>query len=89
MVKQPRIINGLEVQVYKKTGLVFALLVFLGVGFAQAHGPTRQKVIIKEQVAAAPQTVWELVKNFHDMSWHPAVIDTVGEGGNRIGAPGC
>jgi len=60
------------------------LLIFAGI--AQAHGPSRQKVIVKQQIAASPEAVWELVKNFHDMSWHPAVVKTEGEGGNSIGA---
>lgn len=55
-------------------------------GTAQAHGPTRQKVIVTQEVSAPPQTVWEVVKHFDDMSWHPAVAKTEGEGGSTIGA---
>jgi hypothetical protein len=51
-----------------------------------AHGPTRQKVVVKEQISASPETVWNTVKNFDDMSWHPAVAMTEGEGGNKVGA---
>jgi hypothetical protein len=43
-------------------------------------------VIVKQQISADPQKVWELVKNFHDMSWHPAVAKTEGDGGNAPGA---
>ena len=70
----------------KKTVVLLSTILMLCAGLAQAHGPTRQKVIIKEEIAAPPQAVWDRVKNFHDMSWHPAVTKTEGEGGNSIGA---
>lgn len=53
---------------------------------AEAHGPTRQKVTITREVAAAPDKVWERIGNFQDMSWHPAVHSTVGQNGNEIDA---
>lgn len=53
---------------------------------ALAHGPTRQKVTLTTEVAAEPAEVWEAVGNFQDMSWHPAVHSTTGEGGNDIDA---
>lgn len=53
---------------------------------AQAHGPSRQKVTETVAVAASPETVWARVGNFQDMSWHPAVAQTTGEGGNAIDA---
>ncbi|MES9831767.1 MAG: SRPBCC family protein [Candidatus Thiodiazotropha sp. DIVDIV] len=64
--------------------LPMTLLLFAVV--AHAHGPTRQKVIVKEQISAAPEAVWELIKNFNDMSWHPVVAKTEGDGGNNVGA---
>ncbi len=66
------------------------LLLFAGLlacsAIAAAHGPTRQKVIIDQVIAAPPEKVWEVVGNFQDMSWHPAVVKTEGEGGNAPGA---
>jgi molybdenum-dependent DNA-binding transcriptional regulator ModE len=53
---------------------------------ATAHGPTRQKVTIKQAISAPPEAVWDLVKNFNDMSWHPAVAKTESSGGNTKGA---
>ncbi|WP_135506778.1 SRPBCC family protein [Roseovarius aestuariivivens] len=53
---------------------------------ALAHGPTRQKVTLTTEVAAEPAEVWEVVGNFQDMSWHPAVHSSTGEGGNDIDA---
>lgn len=55
-------------------------------GMALAHGPTRQKVTLTTEVAADPAEVWEAIGNFQDMSWHPAVHATTGEGGNEIDA---
>lgn len=53
---------------------------------ALAHGPTRQKVTVTAEVAADPAEVWARIGNFQDMSWHPAVHATAGEGGNAIDA---
>ncbi|WP_095587656.1 SRPBCC family protein [Actibacterium ureilyticum] len=55
-------------------------------GLALAHGPTRQKVTLTTEVAAAPADVWAVIGNFQDMSWHPAVHSTTGEGGNELEA---
>ena len=51
-----------------------------------AHGPTRKKVVITKEIAAPPEKVWALVQNFQDMSWHPAIAKTEGEGDNTPGA---
>ncbi|MCP3661716.1 MAG: SRPBCC family protein [Gammaproteobacteria bacterium] len=77
--------NSPEVHVKKNTILFFSIFLFCA-GIAQAHGPTRQKVIVKEQISTTPEAVWEVVKNFNDMSWHPAFVKTEGENGNSIGA---
>ena len=55
-------------------------------GSAWAHGPSRQKVELTVDIAAPADKVWARVANFHDMSWHPAVARTEGQGGNEIGA---
>ncbi len=63
------------------------LAVFLLVpGLALAHGPTRQKVTLTVDLAASPEDVWARIGNFQDMSWHPAVFSSTGEGGNDIDA---
>ena len=51
-----------------------------------AHGPTRKKVVMTKEIAAPPEKVWALVQDFQDMSWHPAVVKTEGDGGNTPGA---
>ena len=65
------------------------LIVLLGViipTLLWAHGPTRQKVTLTVEVSAAPADVWAVIGNFQDMSWHPAVHSSTGEGGNAIDA---
>ena len=68
------------------TLLLTSLLTALWAGQLNAHGPSRQKVVIEERIAAAPDKVWERIGNFNDMSWHPAIANTEGNGGNAIGA---
>ncbi len=53
---------------------------------ALAHGPTRQKVDETVVVDAPPDKVWSIIRNFHDMSWDPAVVSTDGTGDNTVDA---
>lgn len=65
------------------------LLLMIGLilpAVAQAHGPTRQKITVTTEVAAAPAEVWAVIGDFQDMNWHPAVHATTGDGGNDIDA---
>lgn len=66
--------------------LGISLLAFLLAAVAQAHGPVRQKVEEEITVNAPAQKVWDIIKNFNDMSWHPSVKNTTGQGGNDKGA---
>jgi hypothetical protein len=70
----------------KKSFILLSIFLLFFTAVTHAHGPTRKKVIVKEQISASPQAVWDAVKNFHDMSWHPAVAKTEGDGGNEPGA---
>lgn len=70
----------------RKALLLFIVVAVTFAGFASAHGPTRQKLVITERIAAPPDAVWGLVEDFQDMSWHPAIAKTEGEGGNAPGA---
>lgn len=63
-------------------GLAFGLTPMI----AEAHGPTRQKVTVTQEVAAPPAKVWARIGDFQDMSWHPAVHATKGKNGNEIDA---
>lgn len=53
---------------------------------ANAHGPTRQRVVETVEINAPADKVWAAVGNFQDMGWHPAFVKTEGEGGNDVGA---
>jgi mxaD protein len=51
-----------------------------------AHGPTPQKVDETIAIAAPPEAVWSLVKDFAAISgWHPDVASSTGRGGNEAG----
>ena len=63
-------------------GALLALMILPGL--ALAHGPTRQKVTEKIDVAAPPEKVWARIKEFGDMSWHPRVADTEAAPGNAV-----
>jgi Polyketide cyclase / dehydrase and lipid transport len=58
-------------------------LVTLAPMTAQAHGPSRQKVVLEMKLDATPEEVWAVIGNFQDMSWHPAVAANTGTGGNE------
>ncbi len=66
--------------------IALALLVAFAPSAANAHGPSRQKVVSKIEINAPVDKVWEVIGNFQDMSWHPAFAKTEGEGGNEDGA---
>ncbi len=51
---------------------------------AEAHGPTRKKVVETVTVDASPDRVWKVIGNFQDMSWLPGVKSTTGTGGNAV-----
>jgi carbon monoxide dehydrogenase subunit G len=54
---------------------------------AQAHGPSRQKVIKTVDIQAPPAAVWAIIKDFGSIDkWHPAVAKVVWTGGNVVGA---
>ncbi len=70
----------------KRRTFMAAMAIAMLPALAQAHGPTRQKVTLTTEVAADPAEVWAGIGNFQDMSWHPAVHSSTGDGGNTIDA---
>ncbi|MEI9901022.1 MAG: SRPBCC family protein [Hyphomicrobium sp.] len=55
--------------------------------FAQAHGPTPQKVEESIDIAAPPEKVWGIIKDFGNIAdWNPALEKSVGTGGNETNA---
>jgi carbon monoxide dehydrogenase subunit G len=53
---------------------------------ASAHGPTRQKTAETVEINAPIEKVWDVISNFQDMSWHPAVEKVEGTGDSKAGA---
>jgi len=54
---------------------------------ALAHGPTRQKVTETATIKAAPDAVWNKVKDFNGMAaWHPAVEGSTATDGSKEGS---
>ncbi|MDD2761235.1 MAG: SRPBCC family protein [Methylomonas sp.] len=72
----------------KKTSLFVsaALLMFTGTGIVNAHGPVRGKMTATVTIDAPAAKVWEAIKNYDDMSWHPSIKSVKGTGGNDKGA---
>jgi carbon monoxide dehydrogenase subunit G len=66
---------------------LFAALLALVCGAAQAHGPTRQKVVEQITVAAPAAAVWARIRNFDALKdWHPAVAESPADKGNEEGS---
>lgn len=67
--------------------LTAALLACVAWTGAQAHGPTPQKVEVTVDIAAPPEKVWSLIKDFGNIGdWNPALSKSVGTGGNENSA---
>jgi len=71
----------------KKLLPVIAASSLLWMGFADAHGPTREKHSDSVEINAVPEAVWALVGDFaHPEKWMPMVESTTAQGGNEKGA---
>lgn len=68
----------------------FAVLAVMSLALsqgAQAHGPTRQKVVETMVINAAPEVVWSKVKDFNNLQgWHPAIESSTATDGNNVGS---
>ncbi len=63
-----------------------ALVMVATIPVADAHGPTRKKVIESVTINASPDKVWKIMGNFQDVSWIAGVKSVTGTGGNSIDA---
>lgn len=70
----------------KKVMFVGWIALFLFSAVANAHGPVRQKTEEQITINAPAEKVWDIIKNFGDMSWHPDIFNTTSNGGNAKGA---
>ena len=69
-----------------KFGALALLLLPVNLTSVYAHGPERKKVTETVVIDNSPEEVWERLKNFSDLTWHPAVEKSEGEGGNAVDA---
>jgi mxaD protein len=70
----------------KKTSLLVSAALFLFTGMVNAHGPVRAKMTATVTIDAPAAKVWEIIKNYDDMSWHPGIKSVKGDGTNNKGA---
>ncbi len=67
-------------------GLCAAVVLVALSAAACSQGPSEQTISESVDINAAPDKVWEVIGDFQDFSWHPAVEKTEGNGGNSAGA---
>jgi len=70
----------------KKIVLFISALFFFFAAAANAHGPVRQKAEQEITINAPAEKVWDIIKDFGDMSWHPGIKSVTNDGGNKKGA---
>lgn len=70
----------------KKTSLFVSAALLMFTGMVNAHGPVRGKMTATVIIDAPAAKVWEVIKNYDDMSWHPSIKSVKGTGGNEKGA---
>ncbi|MEP7295089.1 MAG: SRPBCC family protein [Burkholderiales bacterium] len=67
--------------------LALAALATAATPSAEAHGPTRQKVVETITIAAPASAVWAKIKDFDALrTWHPAVEASPADHGNDEGS---
>ena len=66
--------------------LILFLILIIWNSSVFSHGPTRQKVSEKIAINASAEQVWSIIKDFHNMNWHPAVQETKSSGDNLPGS---
>ncbi|MGZ8188421.1 MAG: SRPBCC family protein [Methylosarcina sp.] len=70
----------------KKMYLGMSVLLFFFSALTYAHGPVRQKTEEEIVIDAPAQKVWEIIKDYGNMSWHPGVKSVTNPDGNKKGA---
>lgn len=68
---------------------VLALAALMSIASSvSAHGPVRGKLTATITIDAPAAKVWELIKNYNDMSWHPEIksVSMTTPDGNKPGS---
>jgi len=70
-------------ELMNKIAALVSIALFAWGGAAHAEAPTRTKVVESIEINAAPDAVWNLIKDFGDAKWIPAVegatVNNVGD----------
>ncbi|MGY6274855.1 SRPBCC family protein [Methylomonas sp. MgM2] len=69
----------------KKTSLFVSAALLLFTGIVNAHGPVRGKMTAIITIDAPAAKVWDVIKDYNDMSWHPSIKSVEG-GSNEKGS---
>jgi hypothetical protein len=70
----------------KKIWLFVSIMSLLFASAVNAHGPVRAKTTAKAVIDAPAEKVWDIIKNYDDMSWHPGIKSTTADKGNKKGS---
>lgn len=70
----------------KKISLFISFVLVFFTATASAHGPVRGKMTATVSIDASAQKVWDVISNYDDMSWLPAVASVNADNGNNKGS---
>ncbi len=70
----------------KKISIFVSLALLFFTGVSAAHGPVRGKLTVSISIDAPAEKVWDVIKDYEDMSWLPAVESTKADKGNEKGS---
>jgi len=70
----------------RKISLIVSLVAIFFTATAVAHGPVRGKLTATVTIDAAADKVWDVISNYEDMSWLPAVKSATADKGNNKGS---
>lgn len=70
----------------RKISLIVSLVAIFFTASAVAHGPVRGKLTATVTIDAAADKVWDVISNYEDMSWLPAVKSVSADNGNNKGS---
>ncbi|MCK4842022.1 MAG: SRPBCC family protein [Methylococcales bacterium] len=70
----------------RKISLFISLLALAFSATVSAHGPVRGKMTATISIDAPADKVWDVISNYDDMSWHPAISNATADNGNKKGS---
>lgn len=70
----------------KRFVLLVSILLLSLTTAVYAHGPVRGKMTAEVTIDAPAAEIWAVIKNYDDLSWHPAINNTTADKGNTKGS---